>query len=91
MDVSHDMVSYMKTTVEISNSLLEEARKMAQNEGSTIRALIEEGLQRILKERRRKPRFRLRKATFKGKGLQPGADGSSWERIREITYEGRGG
>lgn len=81
----------MKTTVNISDSLLDEARKVAQTERATVRALIEEGLQRVIRERKRKTHFKLRKATFKGKGLQTGVAGSSWERIRELTYEGRGG
>jgi mRNA-degrading endonuclease RelE of RelBE toxin-antitoxin system len=85
------MVIHMKTTVQISDTLMEEARKVARSERSTVRALIEEGLQRVLKERRHKTRFKLRKATFKGKGLQSGVAGAPWERIRELTYEGRGG
>ncbi len=80
----------MKTTVEIPNSLLEEARKLASREGRPVRALIEEGLRRIIAERKRAGVFRLRKATFKGKGLQPHAAGVPWERIRDIAYEGRG-
>lgn len=63
---------------------------MAQMERSTVKALIEEGLQRIVKERKSRGRFKLRKVTFKGKGLQPGVAGASWDRIRELTYEGRG-
>ncbi len=84
------VVIYMKTTVDISDRLLEEAKKVAQAERSTVKALIEEGLQRIVKERRRRGHFKLRKATFKGKGLQPAVAGTSWDRIRELTYEGRG-
>lgn len=80
----------MKTTVDISDHLLKEARKVAQMERSTVKALIEEGLQRIVKERKSRGRFKLRKVTFKGKGLQPGVAGASWDRIRELTYEGRG-
>ena len=80
----------MKTTVEIPNSLLEEARKLASREGRPVRALIEEGLRRIIAERKRAGAFRLRKATFKGKGLQPQVAGVPWERIRDIAYEGRG-
>ncbi len=91
MTLLGDMGTHMKTTVDISDGLLQEAKKIAQRERSTLKALIEEGLQKVLKDRSQKPRFRLRKATFKGKGLQPQVDGSSWERIREITYEGRGG
>ena len=84
------MVICMKTTIEISDSLLEEAKKVAQRERSTVKALVEEGLRRMVKERKSKGPFKLRKVTFKGKGLQPGVAGSSWDRMREITYEGRG-
>ncbi len=81
----------MKTTVHIPDSLLEEARKIANQEQTTIKALIEEGLRRTIDNRKKRSAFRLRKATFKGKGLQPNAAGASWEKIREMTYEGRGG
>lgn len=81
----------MKTTVEIPNSLLEQARRLASREGTTVRALVEEGLRRIVAERRRASAFRLRKVTFKGDGLQPHLTGASWERIRDAAYEGRGG
>jgi len=80
----------MKTTIEIPDSLLTEARRLAAREGTTVRALVEQGLRRIVAERKRSGTFRLRKASFKGQGLQPGVD-ASWERIREMAYEGRGG
>ena len=81
----------MKTTVEIPDSLLDEARKLAAREGTTLRALVEQGLRRILTDRKRVGAFRLRRASFKGDGLQPAVAGSSWDRLREMAYEGRGG
>jgi hypothetical protein len=81
----------MKTTVEISDALLEQARTLAAREGTTIRALIEQGLRHVLAERQRAAAFRLRKAAFRGQGLQPEVAGAPWERIRARAYEGRGG
>ncbi|MEN6320243.1 MAG: type II toxin-antitoxin system VapB family antitoxin [Syntrophaceae bacterium] len=81
----------MKTTIQIPDSLFEEARKLAHQEHMTMKALVEEGLRRIISERQRRCDFRLRKATFKGKGLQPHLTGVSWDQIREQIYEGRGG
>ena len=81
----------MKKTVHINDSLLEEARNIANQERTNIKALIEEGLRRTIEERKKRRAFQLRKATFKGKGLQPEARGTSWEKIREMSYEGRGG
>ena len=43
----------MKTTVEISDALLDEARRAAARERTTVRALIEEGLRKVIKDRRR--------------------------------------
>jgi len=50
----------------------------------------EESTKLIRKDRRRN-HFRLRKATFKGKGLQPYLERVPWGKIRELSYEGRGG
>lgn len=84
------MVSHMKTTVQIPDSLFHEARQLAERDRTTLKALIEQGLRRILAERKRRSGFRLRKVTFKGKGLQPSMAGASWDRIRDVSYEGRG-
>jgi Arc/MetJ family transcription regulator len=81
----------MKTTIEISDSLLAEAKKLAAKEGTTVRAYVEEGLRRILSERKNRSRFRMRKATFKGEGLQSEVQDATWERIRNTIYQGRGG
>jgi len=81
----------MKTTLDISDPLLNEARKLAARDRTTLRALVEQGLRKILAERRRAPQFRLRKASFKGEGLQPEFRDAPWEQIRAAIYEGRGG
>jgi Arc/MetJ family transcription regulator len=81
----------MKTTVEISDALLQEAKRTAARGRTTVRALIEEGLRQVLRERlRRQQIFTLRRATFKGDGLQPDVAQGSWERLRDLAYEGRG-
>ena len=81
----------MKTTVQIPDSLFEDARKVAHRERTTLKALVEEGLRRVVSDRKRRGGFRLRKATFKGNGLQSHLAGASWDQIRELSYEGRGG
>jgi Arc/MetJ family transcription regulator len=83
----------MKTTIHIADSIFREARQVAKQERTTFRALVEEGLRRVIRERRqrRKQGFRLRKTTFKGRGLQPHLAGATWDQILDIGYEGRGG
>jgi Arc/MetJ family transcription regulator len=81
----------MKTTIDIADSLLGEARRVAERSGTTLRALVEEGLRRVLGERSRAEAFRLRKVTFRGEGLVSDLEGASWEEVRRRAYEGRGG
>ena len=80
----------MKTTIDITDALLEQARDLAAAQGTTVRALVESGLRRVLAEPPSEPPFRLRRVTFKGDGLQPDLVGAAWSRIVELSYEGRG-
>ena len=75
----------MKTTLDIPDPILREARKMAQREHTTLRALVERGLRHVLAEKHRRTAFRLRKASFKGRGLQPDMKEAGWERVRELA------
>jgi hypothetical protein len=86
-------LAHMKTTIDLNDALLEEARRLAAKENRTLRDITEAALRRYLGEaraQRAKP-FRLRRVTFKGKGLQPGLREGDWSVIRDLTYEGRGG
>ncbi len=80
----------MKTTVEIADALLDEAKRIASRQETSLRELIEDGLRRVVEERKRRRPFHLRRATFKGKGFQSGVEAGGWELIRELSYKGRG-
>lgn len=81
------MGAHMKTTIDIADPLLDAARAAAQQRGTTLRALVEMGLRRVLDDAAQtKPAFQLRKASFAGNGLQAGAQGASWERLRALAY-----
>jgi hypothetical protein len=80
----------MKTTVELSDSILREAKRAAAREHTTVRALVEEGLRLVLSRRRRGKPFKLRKATFRGDGLQAGVSLRDWDTVRDLVYSGRG-
>ncbi len=80
----------MKTTVEIADPLLRDARKLATSQGVTLRTLIERGLHRVLAEARPATPFKLRRASFRGKGLQPEFRDATWERLRDAAYEDHG-
>lgn len=80
----------MKTTVDIPEPVLEDAKRLAAKEGVTLKSLVEEGLRKVVEERKERPQFRLRDESFGGRGLRPEASEAGWERLRELAYEGRG-
>jgi hypothetical protein len=81
----------MKTTIEISDPLLREARDLAAREGVTLRAVVERSLRRELAEEKTAKLFKLRDGRFTGNGLQAEFQGASWDKVLEAIYEGRGG
>ncbi len=80
----------MKTTIEISDELAAQAKAFAARERLTLRAVIEQGIRRVLREARVTERFELRDASVGGNGLQPDYGESDWARIRDAAYKGRG-
>ena len=80
----------MKTTIEISDALLREIRKLATRDGVTLRTLVERGLYRLLAETKRDPPFKLRRAGFKGKGLRPELRDAPAGTLRDLIYKDRG-
>lgn len=81
----------MKTTLDIADPLLTQAKALARREDITLRAIVERGLKLALAEHRERSAFRLRDASVGGKGLHPEAAALDWERLRALGYEGRGG
>ena len=80
----------MKTTIELFDALIEQARRVAQQEGATLRALVEEGLQRSLEARRQAVRRELDFPSYGGKGLTDEFQGAPWSRLRDEIYREHG-
>ena len=81
----------MKTTIEISDPLLREARALAAEQGQTLRQLVEAGLRQVVAARKgRKKVFRLRDASVAGKGLRQGLRYDDWAQILDRAYGDRG-
>ena len=78
----------MKTTVEIADSLLAEAKALAESGGIPLRQVIEDGLRAVIRSQpQRSSCFKLRDASFGGRQRQPDL---SWRELRRAIYEGRG-
>lgn len=78
------MASHMKTTVEISDANLRDAKRVAARDETTVRALIEEGLRQSLNARNDKRRLRLRDASYGKGGLRREVEDGSWEQLRDM-------
>lgn len=85
------MISYMKTTVDISDSILMQAKQLAHEQHETLRSLIEEGLTKILQERAARKPQPVQPILFNGNGLSREFKGASWQQISAAAYEGHGG
>lgn len=83
----------MKTTVEISDPLLRRIKRLAAEKHTTVRALLDAALRQFVGGGAGKSGrgFRLRKRTFRGRGLQPGLGEDRWAEIRHRAYGDRGG
>jgi len=76
----------MKTTLEISDALFLRAKAFAQSERTTLRALAEEGLSKVLAEREGRRPPKIQPVTFKGRGLSPEFQASDWSKLRDAAY-----
>jgi hypothetical protein len=80
------MVTHMKTTIDIADALLEEAKRQAHAERRTLRDLVEEGLRTVLHESRTLTTPKIEIKPFKGRGMAPGVREGDWETIRDLIY-----
>jgi Arc/MetJ family transcription regulator len=80
------MVTRMKTTIDIADALLDEARAAAAADGSTLRSLVEEALRAQLDRRREGTTFRLRDGSVGGGWMRPEFVDGGWERIAQEIY-----
>jgi len=81
----------MKTTVELPDALLRDAKRVALRERTTVKDLIEKGLRAEIRARAPRRRgFRLRAASFRGDGLVTGRSLRDWDAIRDLAYSERG-
>ncbi len=85
-------LAHMKTTIDIADSILSRAKKLAVKRHTTLKAVIESALREALDGESEPERpFKLKTRVFEGRGLQPGLSWDDWSALRDLAYEGRGG
>lgn len=78
----------MKTTLELPDALLERAKRHARKTGRPLRALIEEGMRRVLDEPARASSYRLPDRSVGERGGHNPLASFSWSELRDQTYGG---
>lgn len=79
-----DMGAHMKTTIEVSDALFHSAKDLAQQSHTTMRALVEEGLRRVISDAQTKAKssFKLKDARVHGKAVLM-SDPRDWQKLEE--------
>jgi predicted transcriptional regulator len=78
------MGAHMKTTIELSDALFHSAKELASKSQTTMRALVEEGLRRVLNDAQAKtqPAFKLTDASVRG-GEMLSSDPRKWQELED--------
>ena len=87
---SCDIATHMKTTIDIADALLRQAKREAVRRQTTLRALVEEGLRKELGAAPESEPYVLPDLSWGGGGLVAGLEWGDWPAMRAIIYEGRG-
>lgn len=76
----------VKTTVDLPDAVLDAARERARRDGTSLRALLIDGLRKVLEEDDTDQiRYRYKPVLSDGSGeVQPGVDLSDWATVRRL-------
>ncbi len=79
----------MKTTLDISDALLDRAKRHAQRTGKPLRALVEEGLRQVLSAEGKRSKYELPDCSVGKPGRPNPLESLSWQDLRDAIYGGR--
>lgn len=79
----------MKTTIEISDALLARAKRHARSVGKPLRAIVEEGLRRVLESSSDRTTYDLPDCSVGEPGGSNPLEERSWAELRDEIYGGR--
>lgn len=76
----------MKTTIEIQDELMTRAKRFARQTGRPLRAVVEEGLRRVLSEPTAPTRYELRDCSVGDPAAPDALEALSWQDLRDEIY-----
>lgn len=76
----------VKTTIDIQDALLERAKKHARRVHRPLRAIVEEGLRRVLSERPEVSRYQLVDASVGDPDAPDPLESFTWQDLRDEIY-----
>jgi len=79
-----------KTTIDISDNLLNRAKRLARKERTTLKSLTEEGLSLVLERHAAPSQWNAEPVLFDGNGVSGEFRGKPWAEIRDEIYKGYG-
>jgi hypothetical protein len=84
------MLGRMRTSFDLPDPLLDDAKRLAIERGVPLRDLVEEGLRLVLaaQGKRAKP-YKLENFTYGTGGLVEGLEWGDWDRMQELSYGDR--
>lgn len=86
------MLLHMRTSFDIPDALLRRAKAKAARQKTTVRAIVIEGMRRVLEDdAASRTRYVAADESFGSGGVREGVDLGNWEQVRALAYEGHGG
>jgi predicted transcriptional regulator len=84
MPISTSMGIHIKTTIELSDALFHSAKELASKSQTTMRALVEEGLRRVLDDAQTKtqPAIKFKDASVRGGEMLISAP-RKWQKLED--------
>ena len=80
----------MKTPIEIHDDILIRAKRHAQKTGRSLRAVVEDGLRRVLDPPPVQNRYALPDLRVGDPNSPDPLEGCAWPEVRELIYQDRG-
>jgi hypothetical protein len=79
----------MRTTIRLSDALLDQARQEARRRGETLTKFIEESLRReLIRSQKAEPRKKVKLPVLRGAELMPGVDINDSAGLLAVLEEG---